>query len=167
MDDDSEAPRRSAREVPPGVTEDHWDEVVEDMAYTAGEYRKEGYQVLEVHPDDVAALAPGDGERWGLDLLVPDDEFETVHEWVDEEGGGFGGFDVYRAEGGGVVYAVVGMRDETTRRVVIFPTYYDPSEAGELLEVAREVGEMRTHLRPRSEDAAVTFVQSEPSLFVE
>lgn len=168
--DDDEAPRQPPKdpgEVSPETEaiQNHWEEVMEDMEYTAGEYRKEGFDVLEVHPGDVVALGPGRGERWGLDLLVPDDEFDQLHEWVEEEGGNFGGFDVYRAQGGSVTYVVVAMKDERNGRVVIFPAYFDPSRAGEMLDTAQEVGEMRTHLRPLSEHAIVTFVQAEPSLF--
>jgi hypothetical protein len=171
--DDEDVPRNPPKD-PGEVTpeneqvQNYWEEVVDDMEATAEQYRDQGWTVLECHPGDVVALAPDTGERidrWGLDLLVPDDEFDVLHEWVEEEGYSFDAFEVFRAQGGGVVYVVVAMQDEATDHAVLFPAFYDPSRSQGMLDAAVEAGEMHTHLRPLSETAIVSFTQSDPSLF--
>lgn len=169
MDDPEEVstPPGDPGEVAPEdeLVKTHWEETVADMEATAEQYREEGWTVLEVHPGDVAALSPGRTDRWGLDLLVPDDEFEELHRWVEADGCRFDAFEVYRGEGGGVVYAVVAMQDIDAGRAVLFPVYYDPARASALLDAAVDEGEMRTHLRPLANDPVVTFTQTDPSLF--
>lgn len=147
---------------------DHWEAVVGDMEATAGEYRDRGWDVVAVHSGDVATLdGSGPSERWGLDVLAPDDEFDEVERLVDEEGRAFGACEVFRAEAGGVVYLVVALLDEDGEVAVVFPAYYDPArpEAEGMLARAREAGEMRTHVRPLDERLVVTFTQGDPELF--
>jgi len=57
-----------------GIRE-HWDDLVDDVAATAEGLREEGWDVLELHPGDVTVVT---GARSGFDVLVPDDEFETL-----------------------------------------------------------------------------------------
>jgi hypothetical protein len=171
MDDDeelSDAPQDPGEVTPENeLIQNHWDEAMADMEATAEQYRQEGWTVLEVHPGDVVALGPGRSDRWGLDLLVPDDEFAELHRWVETEGYSFDSCEVYRGEGGGVVYLVVVMQEAAAERAVLFPVYYEPGRSSELLEAAEEAGEMRTHLRPLANEPIVTFTQSDPSLFTD
>lgn len=167
MDDPEATPPSDPGEVAPDddLVKTRWEETVADMEATAEQYREEGWTVLEVHPGDVAALSPGRADRWGFDVLVPDDEFEELHRWVEADGCRFDTFEAYRGEGGGVVYVVVAMQDVDAGRAVLFPVYYDPTRASALLDAAVDEGEMRTHLRPLANDPVVTFVQTDPSLF--
>lgn len=144
----------------------HWDHVVADMEATAEEYREDGWAVAEIHPGDVTVIDPDtEIERWGFDVLVAANEFEPVERWVVEENGDFDACEVFRAEAGGIVYAVVAMRDEAAERAVLFPVHYDPSDAEAMLRYAQDEGVMFTHLRNLQEDPVVTFSQSDPSLF--
>lgn len=147
------------------AVQSHWDQVVADMEATADAYRADDWTVLEIHPGDVVTLSPERADRWGLDLLVPDDEFRDLREWVDAADADFDACEVFRAQGGGVLYLVVAMQDTDAERVVLFPAFYDPARAKGMLTAAEDAGEMRTHLRPLTNDPVVTFTQSDPDLF--
>jgi len=169
MDDEDNVPRtpQDPGEVAPETerVQSHWDRAMADMEATAAEYREDGWNVLELHPGDVVALGPDRADRWGLDLLVADDEFDDLVAWVEAEGSRFDACEVYRAESGGVLYLLVAMQDPDADRVVLFPVYYDPSRATGMLSAARDAGEMRIHLHPLATEPVVTFTQSDPSLF--
>lgn len=170
MDDDQNGVPRSPQDPGEVAPENervqrHWEQAVADMEATAEEYRGEGWTVLEVHPGDVVALGPERADRWGLDLLLPDDEFHDLERWVDEEDADFDACEVFRARGGGLLYLVVAMQDTDARRAVLYPAYYDPALASSMLDAAEEAGEMRTHLRPLANEPVVTFTQSDPDLF--
>jgi hypothetical protein len=152
---------------PDATVRERWDQVADDMEATAAEYRDEGWDVAEIHPGDVTVIEPGVADdRWGLDVLVADDEFGTVEQWVLTEDGSFDSCEVFHAEADGVVFAVVAMRDADAGRAILFPIYYDPAEATDTFRRAREEGAMHTHLRTLQADPVVTFKQSDPSLFV-
>ncbi|NHN48338.1 hypothetical protein G9464_12120 [Halostella sp. JP-L12] len=139
-----------------------WDEVVDDMEATAEEYRENGWNPIELHPGDVTALPP-DHERFGLDVLVPDDEYETVREAVEAEKAAFDDVEVFRAATAGTVFLVVAVRDEATGRVVLVPAFYGVREAQETIDGARERGSLPVHLRTLSNEEVVTFEPDDPT----
>jgi len=144
---------------------DVWEDVVDDMEATAAEYRDRGWTVATVHPGDVTALDGAEGGRWGLDVLAPGDEFETVEELVAGDRS-FDESEVYRAELEDLVVMVVAMLDGDTEHAVLFPAYYDVADATGMLDRARETGEIRTHLRPLDQRAVVTFRHADVELFL-
>ncbi|MFT4890867.1 MAG: hypothetical protein ACI9YT_001788 [Halobacteriales archaeon] len=143
-----------------------WDDVLEDMEATAEEYRDEGWQVLEIHPGDVASPDGEEGGRWGLDVLVPDDEFEELEHLIEVEEFAFDESEVYRATGQGLVLLVVAILDHDTEVAVLFPAYYDVNQGRTMIERATGAGEMHTHLRPLDLENVVTFTHDDPSLFM-
>lgn len=143
------------------------DTVVGETEATAASYRDAGWAVTELHPGDVrpvpAYLDTGGTDRAGLDVLVPDGEFEAVERLVEE--GSFGAHDTYgarRAEGDQTVFAVVVMRDESAAEAVAIPVYYAVAEAAPMLERVDARGEMRLYVRPPSTDRRVEFAQENP-----
>lgn len=146
-------------EVGMGGIQEHWDDLVSDVEATAAEFREAGWEVLELHTGDATVTSV---ERFGLDCLVPDDEFERLAEWV--ESGTFDEYDVYRAEAG-LVFLLVVMRDETDRRAVLCPAYYEFDDVGTLAEGARELGTVPLYVR-RLSGETVTFTLEEPELLL-
>lgn len=143
------------------VTE-FWEDVLDDAEATADEYREAGWEPILVHPGDVTPLPP-DHERFGLDVLVPDGEFETVRAAVEAEDAAFDDVEVFRAATAGTVFLVVAVRDEATGRVVLVPAFYGVREAQETLDGANERGELPVHLRTLSNDEVVTFEPDDPT----
>lgn len=143
-----------------------WDDVLADMEATAESYREEGYSVLEIHPGDVAAPEGTNGGRWGLDILVPDDEFEELERMTQHEDVSFDESEVFRGTMAGLVVLVVSMLDRDNEEAIVFPAYYDIDQSQGLLNRARETGKMPTHLRPLDVETTVTFTHQEPSLFL-
>jgi len=141
------------------AVQEHWSDLLEDVAATAEGFRAEGWEVLELHPGDVTV----DSDALALDVLVPDDEFERLEAMVAE--GSFDEHDVYRTAAGAVFLLVVA-RDEERNQAVCCPAYYDPADALELKRRSREEGRITTRLR-RLSGGAVEFTHGEPSLFFE
>ena len=138
---------------------ERWDDLVADMAATAADLRDEGREVLELHPADVTVVSRS---RRGFDVLVPDDEFETLREWVD--GATFPEHRVYRAEAG-LVFLLVVLDEPDAGLAVCCPLYYEPNEAETLRELAGADGELRTHVRRLSESyVTLTHDDVEPFL---
>lgn len=136
-----------------------WDAVIADMEETAAEYEQRDWETLQCHPGDVTIQTD---ERVGLDVLVPDNEFEQLTALLD--GVTFDESEVYKASDGTLVYLLIAMKDATTETAVLFPVYYDPEDATALLERAQEEGELRSYLRCLSGDS-VTITHDDPSLF--
>lgn len=139
---------------------DVWERVVDDMEATAAEYREAGWEALVVRPGDVTPL---DGDPFGLDVLAPTEEVETLEELVADVT--FDTSHVLRAEEGGVRFCIVAVEAGEDEVAVVVPVFYDVDEAAPLAERAREEGVTYTHVRPPSDDARVTFTHDDPSLF--
>ncbi|QLH83187.1 DUF7529 family protein [Halosimplex pelagicum] len=137
---------------------EHWEDLIGDMDATAAEFEEAGWETLRLHPGDVTAVT---GDRWGFDVLVPDDEFERLREWV--EAGAFDEHDVYRVESG-IQFALVVLKDDDGERAVCCPLYYDDAAVEGLGELAERRGRVETHVRNLAEEY-VTFTHDEPDLF--
>ncbi len=137
----------------------HWEDVIADMEATAEGYREADWGVLELHPGDVTVL---DDEQ-GLDVLVPDDEFEELEALAAEAT--FGSYEVYRAEESGIVFALVVLEDTDGERAVCCPVYYERDDIERLKRHIGDGGVLYTHLRPLADDRAVTFSYEDPDLF--
>ncbi|USZ69505.1 hypothetical protein NGM10_07155 [Halorussus salilacus] len=141
-----------------------WDEVVADMEATAAEYEADGWETLQLHPGDVTTRTPdGDDDRFGLDVLVPGDEFEAVEDLLAGEVA-FGSYEAFTAMADGLVLLVVAMEDATEQVAVLYPAYYDAEDASEMLEAAERAGEMRTYLRTLKNDR-IEFTHEDPEPF--
>lgn len=141
-----------------------WDDVVADMEATAAEYEADGWRTLQLHPGDVTTLAPsGDDDRFGLDVLVPGDEFEAVEELL-AGAVAFDSYEAFVATAGGLVLLVVAMEDATEEVAVLYPAYYDVESAQEMLAAAERAGEMRTQLRTLTNER-IEFTHDDPETF--
>jgi hypothetical protein len=160
-----------------------WDDIVGDMEATAGEYETESWETLQLHPGDVTALVPdggptseadrsssaeggesdGDRDRFGLDVLVPDDEFADLGSLL-EGGVSFDSYEVFRATAEGLVLFVVAMEDPDAEVAVLYPAYYDVEDAQPMLAAAEKTGEMRTYVRTLTNEQ-VEFTHEEPENF--
>lgn len=140
-----------------------WDDLEADVSASAAEYEDRGWETLELHTGDVTALDGEYGDRVGLSVLVPDDEFDALADHLAD--GAVTGYEVYRTRVGGTVALLVALEDESRERAVLFPAYYgaDDERARRLFEQARADGELPVHLRTLSDDR-VEVRLSEPEL---
>ncbi len=142
----------------------NWDRVVADMEATAAEYESEGWETLQLHPGDVAVV-DGSAERGpGLDIVVPDPEFEELA-GVFESGAAVDETTVYRATDGSVTYLVIALQHADGTAAFV-PAYYRVGDPGvePAFRRAEAAGEFRTHLRTLTGDAVVVS-HDDPSLF--
>jgi hypothetical protein len=129
---------------------------------------------VEVDPDDGASeVRPPDADgdsvdvsdvtEFGLDVLVPDDEFEELESLLDE-GVTFDSFEAFRALEDRMLFLVVAMEDSDAETAVLYPAYYDVQGASQMLEAADERGTMYTFVRTLSDDR-IQFTHEDQSAF--
>ena len=142
-----------------------WNDIVADMEATAEEYDSQGWVTLQLHPGGVTALVPDDegDDQFGLDVLVPDDEFAELESLLEGEVS-FDSYEAFRATADGLVLFVVVMEDPETETAVLYPAYYDAKNAQSMLTAAEEAGEMRTYVRTLTNEQ-VEFTHREPGNF--
>lgn len=149
--DPPEGPTPDERSNPFNRVVDAWEEVVEDMGATATALRESGYEVVELHPGDVTVV---DGR---LDVLVPNDEFDRLRETATD---GMDEAQVFRAERGGMVYALAVVTDPSAGVGVCCPVYYEADQAGDLAD-----GGVAMRVRALSEETPVVVTVEDGSLF--
>lgn len=143
-----------------------WDDIVADMEATADEYESEGWEAHQLHPGDVTTRSPdpeSDDDLFGLDVLVPNNEFDAVEELL-EGGVAFDAYEAFRATGDGLVLLMVAMEDNDEEVAVLYPAYYDPQDAQAMLAVADRESEMRTYLRTLTNER-IEFTHEDPGNF--
>lgn len=139
----------------------HWETLLEEARAIAGEFGR-GWETLVIQPGTVTAVH--EGERCGLDVLIPGNQYDPLAEWVEDHGVAFPRSEVYCREEGEVALLVVVMRDPDTERAVVFPAYYGIEDAEELFERASEEGRLNTYLRKLNGEMVV-FGHDDPDIF--
>lgn len=161
MDDEPPAP--APEETPVSGVVSRWEQVVEDMDATAADYASAGWETVRLHPGDVTVLAgEGPDDRAGLDVLVPDDEFERLADAVADRA--FDSYDVFRAREEGVVFVLVVLTDADGDVAVFVPAYYELTDVERLQAAARD-GSLRTYVRRLEREAFVEFEHDDPAPF--
>lgn len=133
-----------------------WDAVEGDMESTASGYEAAGWETIVCHPGDVAVHQGED--RRGVDVLLPNDEYEAVEAAVEESE--FDEYEVLTATHEGVVFAVVVMQDTDRELALLFPTYFEPDQ---FLAVAGDT--VTVYLR-QLQGEYVELELEEPDLFL-
>lgn len=138
----------------------YWEHVIDDMEATAAEYRENGWEVVELHPGDVAVL---DDEQYGFDVLVPDDEFEQLTAVV--ENATLDDTSVFHAVDDDIAFVLTVVLDTESETAVCCPLYYDSQNTGDLREQADREGQLDTYIRTLSNDRSIAISHDDPSLF--
>lgn len=141
----------------------YWGEFQREIESLADQHRDEGWEVLEVHPGDVHPIGPSDPERWGLDVVVPDDELSAVEKFVSDSAPTQ--FELFRSDGNGIVFQLVVAKDLDDKRVILIPTYYRESDVMTLRSAAIDQGVIPIRLRPLTQTPVITFSYEDPALF--
>ena len=143
---------------------ERWAQVTAELEGIAEEYRKSGWDAVTAIPDSVATrTTEADPEgKGGFDLIVADDEFEALSEYV--AGRAFDSYEVFRGGGEGAVYVVVAVEATESERAVLYPAYFTDESVLDLHETA-DAGPLYTHLRSPESDERVTFTHESPGPF--
>lgn len=140
-----------------------WDDVLDDMAATAAEYRADDWQTIELHPGDVETVTgehADDETPLGFDVVVPGDEFERLRDALADRT--VDRYEVFAATGNAMVFLLVAV--ESDDLAVLFPLYYDQSDQQGLVAAADEDG-LTTRLRPLVDEESVTISHHDPDPF--
>lgn len=139
-----------------------WDRVVGEAESVAASYREAGWDATALHPGEttpVPAMGGGGADEYGLSVLVPPGEFETVVEI--EERTTLGEVDIRLVGRGETVSLVVAFRASDAGRAVVVPAYYGRGEAAPMLDRASAAGEMRVLVRS-PDDGPVVLRHDDP-----
>lgn len=136
-----------------------WNSVIDDMEATAAELEDEGWTTLELHPGDV--IIATNIEDPGIDTVLPNPEFQELSSLI-EAGVRFEEYEVYRAGGESIEYAVVVAKDFSQQIAVLIPLYY---EIPDLAEIARGAETVPIYLRQLDEESVVLQL-TEPELLL-
>lgn len=142
---------------------EYWPEFQAEIDSVAEEYRTDGWTVVEVHPGDVVPLEPGEHDRWGLDIVVPDDELTAVRDAVADST--TTELELLRSTRGELVFQLVVAKDPDDHCLVLIPTYYSESNIAPLRAAAFDRGIVQIHLRPLKQSPVITFSHEEPAMF--
>lgn len=145
---------------PPSAVAERWRELLDDVETLADEYREAGWETLAVSTGDVT---PRTGEPFGLDVVAPPEEFDTLRDIVEDAT--FDTSHVYRDEESDVRFFIVVQEASGDDVAVLVPAFCALDETDELLSTVRREETMYTHVRTLSGDERVTFVHDDPDLF--
>jgi len=141
-----------------------WEQVREEATALAALLRADGWDVVQVRADHVAAVESGDSTaRTGLVYTVPDSVEEVLPTLV--EGGSFDRYEVFRTVARGDLYLVTRLRDEETEQGVVLAGAVGLDQVGGLADAARERGELHTHVRLLDGTYLATFRHEDPTHF--
>jgi hypothetical protein len=162
--DDPQDPQATPEDLVTGRVAPRWTQVIEDMHATAEEYAEDGWETVELHPGDVMVLAgeTADG-RAGLDVLVPDNEFDRLTDAAAART--FDAYDVFRTTEDGIVFLLDVLTDAEAEVAVFVPAYYDVTDAETLRSTAAD-GTVTTYVRRLRDDRRVEFDHDDPDLFL-
>ncbi|WP_225333119.1 DUF7529 family protein [Halomicrobium urmianum] len=142
---------------------DGWERVMEDVHAMAEDYRADGRLVVACHPDAVTAVVGEEDDeqgRAGLDVLVPDDEYEAVRDVLG--GRSIDRVDVYRAPDDERIYLLLAA-ECADGCAVLLPAYYDRDDRDRLERAAAERG-LAAYVRRLAADEVVEIDLADPSL---
>ncbi len=147
------------------VASANWEELLADVDAFATEYEDDGWETVAVHARSAAVLDGRSGtDRYGLSALAPEDEFERVEALV-ESGVTFDTSEVYSRRVGDVVLLIVAVEDHDRETAVVFPAYYERTDADAMLAEAMDAGTMYTYVALRTGER-VGFEHDDPSIFL-
>jgi hypothetical protein len=140
-----------------------WDELLADADASAAAYEDRGWETLLLHTADVTPLDGEYGDRVGLSVLVPDDEFADLQSLFTDVT--VDGYEVYRTVVADYVALLVVLEDEDRETAVLVPAYYATADdaVDGLFDAAAEDGELSVYLRNLADDS-VEVTLAEPAL---
>jgi hypothetical protein len=150
--------------VPDSLSGDGWQQLNDDAEAVADEYRSDGWDVSRLTPGDITVVE--EGERRGLSVLVPDDQYDAVEHQVWQTDIAFNTSDVFRRVAGGQVLTLLVQKATTAKRAVVIPLSYTVTDLESVVDPGAENEKLRVHVRPLTVDEWVTFTQSDPALFL-
>lgn len=138
-----------------------WDRVIRDMEATVSEYDDAGWETLQLHPGDVT-VAP-DADPPGIDTVLPNPEFGALQAHVDE-GVTFTEYDIFRAGGEDLEFALLVAKDGARETAVFLPLYYRLRDIAEIIGPG-DTKTLALYLRQLDEEA-VMLELTEPELLL-
>lgn len=142
-----------------------WKSIRHQLEVITEEYAADGWAVQEINPGDVQALDRSRDDRLGLDVLVPDNQYESIEQLI-ESGIELDNYHVYRSADAGIAYLIVILEDSTEQVVVAYPAFYQLDEkASSMFDEAQVEGAISTYFRTLSGDY-IELRHDDPSLFL-
>lgn len=144
---------------------DPWEQTIAEMRELAAEREADGWETVTVQAGHTAPEPPeaGDSDRFGLVYTAPGDVADEFREIYEDRS--FDSYTVYRRQIGQTLFLVTEIADTDGRAAVFLAGGVDLAVADELIEAAREAGELRSHVQLLDWTHLGSFRHEDPSDF--
>jgi hypothetical protein len=147
------------------ILKEGWEGTLEDMHTVSEEYENKGWDVVEIAADHTApkSIDVDSEERFGLIHVIPGnkaDEFSDAF-----ENGDFPTYDVFRADVNSGVFLVTALFDPESEIAIFIAGWYEKYNIRQLVETAKDRGEMYTHVQTLDETVLGSFRHDTPEKF--
>lgn len=123
-----------------------WQATLHDLDAIAEEHEADGWDVVKIASQDVAAEARDTNNvegRFGLSFVIPDNYADAFR--AAFEAGTFPQYEVYRGETSGRVFLIVEYLDPDTQTAIVVAGNFWRRDANLMLEDAVDADKMYTH----------------------
>jgi hypothetical protein len=144
---------------------DAWGRTLEDAQALEADFEAAGWEAILIDAGHTAPVSPDAGEtdRWGFVHVIPGNKAEW---FVDAfEAGAFPTYDVYRNEAAGRVFLVTAFTDSDAETAILIAGSYEQRFARPLETVAREEGEVYSHVQKLDKTHLGSFRHDDPGKF--
>lgn len=143
-----------------------WGRTLETATEMAAELREDGWEVVTVRAGHVGAALPEDGEsdRFGFVYLAPGDVADPLADLVDR--GTFESYRVFSRRSGSDQFVLTRVTDPDRRLAVLLVGTVNLAHAKSLASLARERGEMHSHVQLLDGTQVASFAHDDPAAFV-
>ncbi|ESP88110.1 DUF7529 family protein [Candidatus Halobonum tyrrellensis] len=143
-----------------------WGRTLEAATEMTETLRADGWEVVTVRAAHVAPEPPshGDSDRFGFVYVAQGEDADAFTAAVDR--GEFDGYEVFNRRQGTDLYTLTRVTDADRRLAVLLVGAVDLSKADELVETARDRGEMYSHVQLLDGEHLGSFHHDDPAPFL-
>jgi len=142
-----------------------WGRTLEEASAMAERLRADDWEVVTVRAAHVAPVGPDDvdTDRFGLVYVAPDGVAESLPAAVERAD--LRNYEVFRRELGSDLYLLTRLTDSDERVAVLLVGTVDLSMADDLVDAARERGELHSHVELLDGTHLLSVRHDDPSAF--
>jgi hypothetical protein len=142
-----------------------WARTLETANEMTAELREDGWEVVTVRAAHVGPELPDDGEtdRFGLVYVAPGDVADPLADLLDR--GTFESYRVFSRRSGSDRFVLTRVSDADRRLATLLAGTVDLARAAPLASLARERGEMHSHVELLDGTQVASFTHDDPEAF--
>lgn len=142
-----------------------WARTLETANEMAAELREDGWEVVTVRAGHVGSALPedGDSDQFGFVYLAPGDVADPLADLIDR--GTFESYRVFSRRAGSDLFVLTRVTDPDRRLATLLVGTVNLAHAEPLASLARERGEMHSHVQLLDGTRVASFAHDDPAAF--